>query len=231
MKRIGSRGCVTRKTRFGSRERDWLKGDAQRGCVCVYGGAADPQPPAPGSAQACSTPQADLQLVLCSTSTTMVFDYLTAMGYKEAGRLQREAANSDLSCMIRFYSERPVNVDQQDRTLLRGVFSVRKGKTQLHKWAERQVILCGTCLMVASVKDSLAGKMHILPLVGGKVEEARRRQHCLVFSSAGPQAQTYFVNFDTLADCQRWHRQGSKVSTERHARVAADIRSARLPAM
>lgn len=62
-----------------------------------------------------------------------------------------------------------MNADQQERTLLKGVFSVRKGKTQLHKWAERQVILCGTCLIVASVKDSLTGKMHILPLVGGKV--------------------------------------------------------------
>uniref|UniRef100_A0A8C7L837 PH domain leucine-rich repeat-containing protein phosphatase 2 n=1 Tax=Oncorhynchus kisutch TaxID=8019 RepID=A0A8C7L837_ONCKI len=91
---------------------------------------------------------------------------------------------------------------------------VRKGKTQLHKWAERQVLLCGTCLIVASVKDSLTGKMHILPLVGGKVEEVKRRQHCLMFSSAGPQAQTYFVNFDTLADYQRWHRQASKVVSQ-----------------
>lgn len=40
----------------------------------------------------------------------------------------------------------------------------------------------------------------------------KRRQHCLMFSSAGSQAQTYFVNFDTLADYQRWHRQASKVS-------------------
>uniref|UniRef100_A0A672NUA5 PH domain and leucine rich repeat protein phosphatase 2 n=1 Tax=Sinocyclocheilus grahami TaxID=75366 RepID=A0A672NUA5_SINGR len=94
------------------------------------------------------------------------------------------------------------------------VFSVRKGKTQLHKWAERQVILCGTSLIVASVKDSLTGKMHILPLVGGKVEEVKRRQHCLMFSSAGPQAQTYYVNFDTLADYQRWHRQASKVVSQ-----------------
>ena len=45
-----------------------------------------------------------------------------------------------------------------------------------------------------------------------EVEEVRRRQHCLMFSSAGSQAQTYFVNFDTLADYQRWHRQASKVS-------------------
>uniref|UniRef100_A0A8B9HS16 protein-serine/threonine phosphatase n=1 Tax=Astyanax mexicanus TaxID=7994 RepID=A0A8B9HS16_ASTMX len=93
-------------------------------------------------------------------------------------------------------------------------FSVRKGKTQLHKWAERQVILCGTCLIVASVKDSLTGKMHILPLVGGKVEEVKRRQHCLMFNSAGPQAQTYYVNFDTLAEYQRWHRQASKVVSQ-----------------
>ncbi|KAM8762723.1 PH domain leucine-rich repeat-containing protein phosphatase 2 isoform 1-T1 [Acanthopagrus schlegelii] len=246
MKRNGSRGCVTRKNRFGSRERDWLKGDTQRGCVCLYGGTVDPQPPASGP-QASSTPQTDLKLVLCSTTTTveelcaqrdgqglyvqlhgdlvrrldpterplqMVYDYLAAMGYADPVRVQQEAANSDLSCLIRFYSERPVNADQQERTLLKGVFSVRKGKSQLHKWAERQVILCGTCLIVASVKDSLTGKMHILPLVGGKVEEVKRRQHCLMFSSAGSQAQTYFVNFDTLADYQRWHRQASKVVSQ-----------------
>ncbi|XP_027034244.1 PH domain leucine-rich repeat-containing protein phosphatase 2 isoform X2 [Tachysurus fulvidraco] len=243
MKRNGSRACVTRKTRFGSRERDWLKGDAQRGCVCLYG-ATEVMTPGP---QTSSTTQPDLRLVLCSTSTTveelcaqrhgqgiyqqlhgdlirrldpserplqMVYDYLTTMGYDDPVRVQQEAANSDLSCMIRFYSERPVNADQQDRTLLKGVFNVRKGKTQLHKWAERQVILCGTCLIVASVKDSLTGKMHILPLVGGKVEEVKRRQHCLMFSSAGPQAHTYYVNFDTLAEYQRWHRQASKVVSQ-----------------
>lgn len=47
-----------------------------------------------------------------------------------------------------------------------------------------------------------------------KVEEVKRRQHCLMFSSAGSQAQTYFVNFDTLADYQRWYRQASKVSKQ-----------------
>ncbi|XP_020797130.2 PH domain leucine-rich repeat-containing protein phosphatase 2 [Boleophthalmus pectinirostris] len=246
MKRNGSHSCVTRKSRFGSRERDWLKGDPQRGCVCLYGGIVDMQPSASG-AQSSSTPHNDLQLVLCTTSTTvlelcaqrdgkalyvqlhgdlvrrlgpserplqMVYEYLTAMGYTDPVRIQQEAANSDLSCLIRFYSERSVNADQQERTLLKGVFIVRKGKTQLHKWAERQVILCGTCLIVASVKDSLTGKMHIMPLVGGKVEEVKRRQHCLMFSSAGSQAQTYFVNFDTLADCQRWYRQASKIVSQ-----------------
>ncbi|KAG9352501.1 hypothetical protein JZ751_020915 [Albula glossodonta] len=135
MKRNGSRGCVTRKARFGSKERDWLKGDTQRGCVCLYG-AAEPQP-SPPAPQSSSTSQADLQLVLCSTSTTveelcaqgesqslylqlhgdllrrldpserplqMVYDYLAAMGYGDPLRIQKEAANSDLSCMIRFYS-------------------------------------------------------------------------------------------------------------------------------
>lgn len=57
---------MTRKTRFGSRERDWLKGDTQRGCVCLYG-ANEIVTPGP---QSSSTAQADLKLVLCSTSTT-----------------------------------------------------------------------------------------------------------------------------------------------------------------
>ena len=54
-----------------------------------------------------------------------------------------------------------------------------------------------------------------------EVEEVKRRQHCLMFSSAGSQAQTYFVNFDTLADYQRWHRQASKVSRRQRVCVSA----------
>lgn len=34
----------------------------------------------------------------------MVHDYLAAMGYTDPARVQQEAANSDLSCLIRFYS-------------------------------------------------------------------------------------------------------------------------------
>lgn len=34
----------------------------------------------------------------------MVYDYLAAMGYADPARVQQEAANSDLSCLIRFYS-------------------------------------------------------------------------------------------------------------------------------
>ncbi|KFU86647.1 PH domain leucine-rich repeat-containing protein phosphatase 2, partial [Chaetura pelagica] len=116
-------------------------------------------------------------------------------------------------------SEKPSQVEQLDRILLSGVYSVRKGKTQLHKWAERLVVLCGTCLVVSSVKDSQVGKVHILPLVGGKVEEMRRRQHTLAFTSAGAQAQTYHVSFGTLAECQRWHRQASTVVSMRLSMV------------
>lgn len=34
----------------------------------------------------------------------MVHHYLAAMGYTDPARVQQEAANSDLSCLIRFYS-------------------------------------------------------------------------------------------------------------------------------
>ncbi|TRY97164.1 hypothetical protein DNTS_009647 [Danionella cerebrum] len=136
MKRNGSRGCVTRKARFGSRERDWLKGDAQRGCVCVYG-ASETLSVSSGSQSCTSGAQPELKLVLCSTHSSaeelctqkegqqlylqlhgdlirrlepserplqMVYDYLTAVGYEDPLRVQQEAANSDLSCMVRFYS-------------------------------------------------------------------------------------------------------------------------------
>ncbi|KAF2987943.1 hypothetical protein EK904_005148 [Melospiza melodia maxima] len=149
----------------------------------------------------------------------IVYDYLARLGFDDPLRMQEEAANSDLSCMIRFYSEKPCQVEQLDRILLSGVYNVRKGKTQLHKWAERSVTLCGTCLIVSSVKDSHAGKMHILPLVGGKVEEMKRRQYTLAFTSAGAQAQTYHVSFETLAECQRWHRQASTIVSMRFSMV------------
>uniref|UniRef100_A0A8C0FL09 PH domain leucine-rich repeat-containing protein phosphatase 2 n=1 Tax=Bubo bubo TaxID=30461 RepID=A0A8C0FL09_BUBBB len=142
----------------------------------------------------------------------IVYDYLAGLGFDDPVRMQEEAANSDLSCMIRFYSGKKLSLD---RILLSGVYNVRKGKTQLHKWAERLVILCGTCLIVSSVKDSHTGKMHILPLVGGKVEEMKRRQYTLAFTSAGAQAQTYHVSFETLAEYQRWHRQASTVVSMR----------------
>lgn len=59
--------------------------------------------------------------------------------------------------------------------------------------------------------DALEPAPTSYPFLHPQVEEMKRRQHCLMFSSAGPQAHTYYVNFDTLAEYQRWHRQASKV--------------------
>ncbi|XP_037733345.1 PH domain leucine-rich repeat-containing protein phosphatase 2 isoform X2 [Chelonia mydas] len=240
MKCNGSRNCLNRRSRFGSRERDWLKEDVGRGCVYIYG------------ADSATATSSDLHLVLCTVDTLaseicdgegrenlylqlhgdlvrrlepterplqIVYEYLAGLGFEDLVRIQEEAANSDLSCMIRFYNEKPCQVEQLDRILLSGVYNVRKGKTQLHKWAERLVVLCGTCLIVSSVKDCHTGKMHVLPLVGGKVEEVKRRQHSLAFSSAGAQAQTYHVCFETLAEYQRWHRQASTVVSQRLSTV------------
>ncbi|XP_062032743.1 PH domain leucine-rich repeat-containing protein phosphatase 2 isoform X1 [Lepus europaeus] len=252
MKRNGSRNCLTRRSRFGSRERDWLREDVKRGCVYLYGAETSTATPATASSTSCSSSSSDLHLVLCTVETPVseicagegreslyiqlhgdlvrrlepterplqiVYDYLSRLGFDDPVRIQEEATNPDLGCMIRFYGEKPCQVDHLDRILLSGVYNVRKGKTQLHKWAERLVVLCGTCLIVSSVKDCQTGKVHILPLVGGKVEEVKRRQHCLAFSSAGAQAQTYHVSFETLAEYQRWQRQASKVVSQRISTV------------
>uniref|UniRef100_A0A8D0TI61 PH domain leucine-rich repeat-containing protein phosphatase 2 n=1 Tax=Sus scrofa TaxID=9823 RepID=A0A8D0TI61_PIG len=249
MKRNGSRNCLNRRSRFGSRERDWLREDVKRGCVYLYGADTTTATPTSSSASASSS---DLHLVLCTVETPaseicagegkeslylqlhgdlvrrlepterplqIVYDYLSRLGFDDPLRIQEEAANPDLGCMLRFYGEKPCQMDHLDRILLSGIYNVRKGKTQLHKWAERLVVLCGTCLIVSSVKDCQTGKMHILPLVGGKVEEVKRRQFSLAFSSAGAQAQTYHVSFETLAEYQRWQRQASKVVSQRISTV------------
>ncbi|XP_072452240.1 PH domain leucine-rich repeat-containing protein phosphatase 2 [Chiloscyllium punctatum] len=145
----------------------------------------------------------------------ILYDYLTGLGFQDPVRIQEEGAMADLTCMIRYFHGKPSSIEQLDRILLSGVFSVRKGKTQLHKWSERQVILCGTCLIVSSVKECQMGKMHVLPLTGGKVEEVKRRQYCLMFSSAGQQGQTYYVIFDSYPEYLRWLRQASKVVSQR----------------
>uniref|UniRef100_A0A8B9NIP3 Uncharacterized protein n=1 Tax=Accipiter nisus TaxID=211598 RepID=A0A8B9NIP3_9AVES len=54
VKRNGSRSCLNR-SRVGSRERDWLKEDAGRGCVYVHG------------RDSAATASSDLRLVLCTT--------------------------------------------------------------------------------------------------------------------------------------------------------------------
>ncbi|XP_006860249.1 PREDICTED: PH domain leucine-rich repeat-containing protein phosphatase 2 isoform X2 [Chrysochloris asiatica] len=246
MKHNGSRNCLNRRSRFGSRERDWLRENVKRGCVYLYGAETTT------ATTTTTTSSSDLRLVLCTVETPasemcagegkeslylqlhgdlvrrlkpterplqMVYDYLSRLGFDDPVRVQEEATNPDLGCMIRFYGEKPCQMDHLDRIFLSGIYNVRKGKTQLHKWAERVVVLCGTCLIVSSVKDCQAGKMHILPLVGGKVEEVKRRQYSLAFTSAGAQAQTYHVSFETLAECQRWQRQASKVVSQRISTV------------
>nr|XP_012292903.1 PH domain leucine-rich repeat-containing protein phosphatase 2 isoform X2 [Aotus nancymaae] len=253
MKRNGSRNCLNRRSRFGSRERDWLREDVKRGCVYLYGAdTTTATTTTTTSSSSSSSSSSDLHLVLCTVETPaseicagegreslylqlhgdlvrrlepterplqIVYDYLSRLGFDDPVRIQEEATNPDLGCMIRFYGEKPCQMDHLDRILLSGIYNVRKGKTQLHKWAERLVVLCGTCLIVSSVKDSQTGKMHILPLVGGKIEEVKRRQYSLAFSSAGAQAQTYHVSFETLAEYQRWQRQASKVVSQRISTV------------
>ncbi|CAB1317396.1 unnamed protein product [Coregonus sp. 'balchen'] len=112
---------------------------------------------------------------------------------------------------------KPHSIESSERVQLSGTYNVRKGKLQLpvNRWTRRQVILCGTCLIVSSVKDSHTGKMHILPLIGGKVEEVKKHSHCLAFSSAGPQSQTYYVSFDSFTEHLRWHRHAAKMVSQR----------------
>ncbi|XP_058494336.1 PH domain leucine-rich repeat protein phosphatase 1-like [Solea solea] len=144
-------------------------------------------------------------------------EYLTNLGYEDAWRVQEEGMNPEIGCLIRFYFGKPRSVGGSERVQLYGVFNVRKGKLALpvNRWSKRQVTLSGTCLIVSSVKHAHTGKMHILPLIGGKVEEVKRHSHCLAFSSAGPQSQTYYISYDSYTDHLRWHRMASKIASQR----------------
>ncbi|XP_013012530.2 PH domain leucine-rich repeat-containing protein phosphatase 1 [Cavia porcellus] len=148
-------------------------------------------------------------------------DYLFQLGFGELWRVQEEGMDSEIGCLIRFYAGKPHSSGSSERIQLSGMYNVRKGKMQLpvNRWTRRHVILCGTCLIVSSVKDSLTGKMHVLPLIGGKVEEVKKHQHCLAFSSSGPQSQTYYICFDTFTEYLRWLRQVSKVASQRISSV------------
>ncbi|XP_017292576.1 PH domain leucine-rich repeat-containing protein phosphatase 1 [Kryptolebias marmoratus] len=144
-------------------------------------------------------------------------EYLANLGFKEEWRVQEEGMNPEIGCLIRFYFGKPRSVGGSERVQLSGVFNVRKGKLTLpvNRWSKRQVTLSGTCLIVSSVKHAHTGKMHILPLIGGKVEEVKRHSHCLAFSSAGPQSQTYYISYDSYAEHLRWHRMASKIASQR----------------
>ncbi|XP_040209534.1 PH domain leucine-rich repeat-containing protein phosphatase 1 isoform X2 [Rana temporaria] len=102
-------------------------------------------------------------------------DYLFQLGFRDLCRVQEEGMEPEIGCLIRFYAGKPNGTGTSDRTQLSGMYNVRKGKMQLpvNRWMRRQVILCGTCLIVSSVKDSQAGKMHVLPLIGGKIVSQR----------------------------------------------------------
>uniref|UniRef100_H2MRZ1 protein-serine/threonine phosphatase n=1 Tax=Oryzias latipes TaxID=8090 RepID=H2MRZ1_ORYLA len=135
-------------------------------------------------------------------------DFLFKLGFKDPWRVQEEGLDTEIGSLLRFYAGKPQTIESSERVQLSGTYNVRKGKLQLpvNRWTRRQVILCGTCLIVSSVKESQSGKMHILPLIGGKVEEVKKHNHCLAFSSAGPQSQTYYVSFDSFTEHLRWHR-------------------------
>ncbi|CAL8315513.1 unnamed protein product, partial [Gadus morhua 'NCC'] len=139
-------------------------------------------------------------------------DFLFKLGFKDPWRVQEEGMNTEIGSLLRFYAGKPQSIECSERVQLSGTYNVRKGKLQLpvNRWTRRQVILCGTCLIVSSVKESQTGKMHILPLIGGKVEEVKKHSHCLAFSSAGPQSQTYYVSFDSFTEHLRWHRHAAK---------------------
>uniref|UniRef100_A0A3B3C876 PH domain and leucine rich repeat protein phosphatase 1 n=1 Tax=Oryzias melastigma TaxID=30732 RepID=A0A3B3C876_ORYME len=144
-------------------------------------------------------------------------DYLSNLGFEDGWRAQEEGMHAEIGCLIRFYFGKPRSVGGSERVQLSGVFNVRKGKLALpvNRWSKRQVTLSGTCLIVSSVKHAHTGKMHILPLIGGKVEEVKRHSHCLAFSSAGPQSQTYYVSYDSYTEHLRWHRMASKIASQR----------------
>ncbi|KAJ0032589.1 hypothetical protein NQD34_002670 [Periophthalmus magnuspinnatus] len=144
-------------------------------------------------------------------------EYLTNLGFEDPWRVQDEGMNPEIGCLIRFYFGKPRSVGGSERVQLSGVFNVRKGKLALpvNRWSKRQVTLSGTCLIVSSVKHAHTGKMHILPLIGGKVEEIKRHSHCLAFSSAGPQNQTYYISYESYTEHLRWHRIASKIASQR----------------
>ncbi|XP_068175369.1 PH domain leucine-rich repeat-containing protein phosphatase 1-like [Antennarius striatus] len=144
-------------------------------------------------------------------------EYLSNLGYEDPRRVQGEGMNPEVGCLIRFYFGKPRSAGGAERAQLSGVFNVRKGKLALpaSRWSRRQVTLSGTCLIVSSARHAHTGKMHILPLIGGKVEEVRRHAHCLAFSSAAPQSRAYFVSYESYGERLRWQRTASKVASQR----------------
>lgn len=78
------------------------------------------------------------------------------------------------------------------------------GRMQCYWWS----VVLHPRLQVSCNCWLLGRLLSILPV---QVEEMKRRQYTLAFTSAGAPAQTYHISFETLAECQRWHRQASTV--------------------
>ncbi|XP_077573295.1 PH domain leucine-rich repeat-containing protein phosphatase 1-like isoform X2 [Stigmatopora nigra] len=144
-------------------------------------------------------------------------EYLTNLGFENPWRVQQEGMNPGICSLICFYFGKPRSVGVSDRLQLSGIFNVRKGKLVLpvNRWSKRQVTLSGTCLIVSSVKHANLGKIHILPLIGGKVEEVKRHNHCLALSSVGPQSKTYYISYESYTEYLCWHRTASKIMSQR----------------
>lgn len=58
---------------------------------------------------------------------------------------------------------------------------------------------------------SILHSSDIIVCVCLQVEEVKKHNHCLAFSSAGPQSQTYYVSFDSFTEHLRWQRHAAKV--------------------
>lgn len=58
---------------------------------------------------------------------------------------------------------------------------------------------------------SILHSSDIIVCVCLQVEEVKKHNHCLAFSSAGPQSQTYYVSFDNFTEHLRWQRHAAKV--------------------
>uniref|UniRef100_A0AAZ3PHZ5 PPM-type phosphatase domain-containing protein n=1 Tax=Oncorhynchus tshawytscha TaxID=74940 RepID=A0AAZ3PHZ5_ONCTS len=227
-------------------DKAWVRADLQQGCIHVHDRLTPSYPRAvlctvdttageialrgvPGPEKASPAPALFAQLHGGAMRRLeddekplqMQNEYLSNLGYGDPWRVQEEGMDPEIGCLIRFYAGKPQCVGGADRVQLTGVFNVRKGKLALpvNRWSRRHVTLSGTCFIVSSVKYAHTGKMHILPLIGGKVEEVRRHSHCLAFSSSGPQSQTYYISYDSYTEHLRWHRQAAKIVSQRVSSV------------
>uniref|UniRef100_A0A3B5M8V8 protein-serine/threonine phosphatase n=1 Tax=Xiphophorus couchianus TaxID=32473 RepID=A0A3B5M8V8_9TELE len=213
-------------------DREWVRADLHRGCIHVHDRLTSSYPrpvlcTMDNTAGEVADTSPTLYVQLHGEAVRRLSpderplqiqnDFLFKLGFKDPWRVQEEGLNTEIGSLLRFYAGKFFHIVFLLRVQLSGTYNVRKGKLQLpvNRWTRRQVILCGTCLIVSSVKESQIGKMHILPLIGGKVEEVKKHNHCLAFSSAGPQSQTYYVSFDSFTEHLRWHRHAAKMVSQR----------------